>query len=455
MIYLMAILVLLSTASAKWQSNGSLLLNEPHDWRLNQGAMLSGDTWSLTASSRQERGELPLARLSGALAWRASNFRLLAGDMHLRDRLGLVGRGSRLSFPTSGMRLIRPGPATASTWQQGERGICLEAGKRRVLTLGLAQSWRDTRADKEGYALDLVRSPDKAARINAWQDQLVLAGLRQEGERGAAEVLLAVRRAREPLRQQQTYGSLRLQRPVGSLLLGTILHTGEAKLALVDLSLRRSTQGIWRVAAWRSSFTEGIWSRPVLAPRSGRALALAWQGRIDRLRLRSELRREVPDDGPAKTRLVWECVAPHLLPAGWELVARSSLIDEGVEAAGAAARLLRVERASNSGGVRLEYRQRSEGDKSFSALAFQVEGSRRANRWDLVSRLILTISTDGDTGAWVPGSTPGLVGSRYLRAGSQVAIAGLQLRRNGNSIALQAGVQERDAWIRLGWSFQK
>ncbi len=455
MIYLIAILSLLCTAEAEWTAEGNLLQQEEGLWRLSQRVMLGRDTWMLYSSTRQETGETALARLAGGVLWQGQRLKLLAGDIQLRDRLGLLGRGSRLSFPSSAQGLIRPGPATASTWQQGERGVFLETGRRVVLSLAAAQTFRDTRSDQTGYTLDLVRSSDRADRINAWQDQLLLADLRHEGARGSLELLLAARRSLEPVSRKAGYGSLRMQRRAGPLLIGSILQSGEGALSLFDLQLRASSRSVWRLAIWKSVFAESVWSRPVLSPQKGKALALAWQGRIERLRLRAELRHEAPDDGPRTTRLNWECAAPGLFPAGWELVARSSLLEEGPLEAGKASRLLRLEKRSRASELWLEYRQLRDGDTSFSAFSLHVGGRSRHGDWELASRAGLSISAGGGGGAWVPGSTPGLTGSRYLRAGRQVALAGFQLRREENSIALQAGIQERDSWIRLGWSMHK
>ncbi len=455
MILLIALLALICPAKAEWMADGKLFQQEEGLWRLQQQIVLSRDTWTIYSSNRQEAGERALARSAGGLVWQGRRFRLMAGDMQLRDRLGLLGRGSRLSFPSSGQGLIRPGPATASTWQQSERGIFLETGKRRLLTLGIAHTWRDTRADEEGYTLDLVRSPDKSARINAWQDQLALASLRQEGDRWAAELLVALRRSLEPIQREARFGSMRLQRRFGPLLFGSIFHVGEARLTLVDLQLRRSSHSVWRLAVWSTAPDESIWSKPVLSPRSGEALALAWQGRIEGLRIRAELRHEVPVEGPEETNLTWECAAPRLLPGGWEILARSSLQEEGHEEAGRRGRLLRLEKRSRASELRLEYRQSRDGDRALSAFTFQVGGSVKIGVGQVVSRASISISTGGEGGAWVSGSTPGLTGSRYLHAGTQVAVAGFQLRREKSSLALQVGAQELDAWIRLGWSFRK
>lgn len=270
------------------QSKGNALSIRP--WlTLETGAVQGG------MALRHRRDEVP--ERPHLAAWlrvrRSAGLQVLAGAWSFEDPGGaLLGtpRSQPFGAPLKVRLAARPG--NAGGWRAEETGLgCLIEGARHEIGLWGSRTWRDRRADGDGFVLDMTRSERNADRLAAWRDDLALGWLRLGPAAGwEALVLLGERRA--PL-YGGTLAGLALAH-AGRLGRTTlVLARGRHRLARLQWVRPGPGRGTLRLDGWAGRRGADPWSDPPLplGEEPSWGAEAGWRARVDRWSLAAVLGR--------------------------------------------------------------------------------------------------------------------------------------------------------------------
>jgi hypothetical protein len=263
-------------------------------WQLRQWLRVEVGPWRGGLALR--RNAFELGERPHLAAWlersSAPGGRWLLGSWSLGDESGaLLGspRAQPFGAPLRARLHLRPG--TASGWRAEETGLGWQRHAGAIQGgLWASRTWRDRRADGQGFVLDMERSPRNRSRIGAWQDELALGWLSAEAP-GGIDALMVVGRRRAS-QQEVRLAALTLVSNRAPERRALAVSVGRHRLVRLQWMRTLAGLGNLRLEAWGGRLGDDPWSRPALPLGGGRSAGAegSLEGRLGALRLAAGLR---------------------------------------------------------------------------------------------------------------------------------------------------------------------